>query len=618
MRLIKIDPEYNCHFPRAVVPYKRIYGIEQPRVIEPLANDGSLSPDLPEGTPFGLVGTSSLYKRESYPEGGVPEGSVTATFVGQRDRDGFRGLDPLNTSENGASLNWFNQGSDAGLYSNEDIHAIRILAMEPTTDRHRGANAGRRFHSHAMERLRILGEIPVRKFASPVADAASIGASRRAAFQAAKAGRMPALRDGQPIDPDGNPDTSFLAKIPADTAFTFQTLDRNGMVLNMAQTWHQLRPGEVRHDCGGCHAHSQQPTNFADTAAARPDYKVFDLSGKTPLLTAKENDESRRRWDTGDATGLKYADSGVVNVEYHRHIRPILQRSCAACHTAKDGKTPAGNLNFDADDETVDVPHVGKFPGTYYRLALDSQAKFGHKPVIHNGTWRQTNASRYIRKFQSRRSLLVWKVYGRRLDGWTNDDFPTARTPGDPDTLMHHGEPIENTRTNRNRSDLDYRGSAMPPEKAVAAGKVAPLSDEDRRTLTRWIDLGCPIDLDYDAGNPDRTGYGWMLDDKRPTLAVTHPKPGAKTIDRILLSAFDYGSRLDESTLSITANIPLGGIPAGKNLASHFTPLPGNRWEWKLERPISERGEISLLVSIKDQQGNITQLQISQTGTSTN
>jgi hypothetical protein len=91
--------------------------------------------------------------------------------------------------------------------------------MEPTTDRHRGANSGRRFYSHAMERLRVLGEIPLRKFDG---------------------------RSAQPLDPDGNPDTSFLAKIPADTAFTFQTLDKDGMVLNMAQTWHQLRPGEMR------------------------------------------------------------------------------------------------------------------------------------------------------------------------------------------------------------------------------------------------------------------------------------------------------------------------------------------------------------------------------------
>ncbi len=130
--------------------------------------------------------------------------------------------------------------------------------MEPTTDRHHGPKSGRLFHSHAMERLRILGEIPVRKFA--------------------RSGRLqPAAQDRlKPVttnDPDGNPDTSFLAKIPADTAFTFQTLDKRGMVLNMAQTWHQLRPGEVRHDCGGCHAHSQKPTEFDLTAAAKPDYQ---------------------------------------------------------------------------------------------------------------------------------------------------------------------------------------------------------------------------------------------------------------------------------------------------------------------------------------------------------
>ncbi len=55
---------------------------------------------------------------------------------------------------------------------------------------------------------------------------------------------------------------SFLAKIPADVAFTFQTIDKDGMVLNMTQTWHQVRPGEIRNNCGGCHAHSQLPTPF--------------------------------------------------------------------------------------------------------------------------------------------------------------------------------------------------------------------------------------------------------------------------------------------------------------------------------------------------------------------
>src|SRR4029079_13274027 len=98
----------------------------------------------------------------------------------------------------------------------------------------------------------------------------------------------PGRKGGEhPRDSEATPDTSFLAKIPADVAFTFQTLDKHGMVLNMAQTWHQLRPGEIRHDCGGCHAHSQEPTLFEKTAAARPDYKIFDLTRHTPLITSK-------------------------------------------------------------------------------------------------------------------------------------------------------------------------------------------------------------------------------------------------------------------------------------------------------------------------------------------
>ena len=73
----------------------------------------------------------------------------------------------------------------------------------------------------------------------------------------------------------------------------------------------------------------------------------------------------------------------------------------------------------------------------------------------------------------------------------------------------------------------------MPPPEAVAGTydgpdgqkiKVAPLTDEDRRTLVRWIDLGCPIDLDYDPAKPQKRGYGWMLDDQRPTLTLTYPE----------------------------------------------------------------------------------------------
>src|SRR4029077_141277 len=54
MLLIKNDPNYNEQWPRALVPYKRIYGIDEPRYIAPIANNGKQAPHLPEGTPFGL------------------------------------------------------------------------------------------------------------------------------------------------------------------------------------------------------------------------------------------------------------------------------------------------------------------------------------------------------------------------------------------------------------------------------------------------------------------------------------------------------------------------------------------------------------------------------------
>ena len=51
MLLIKNDPNYNEQWPRAVVPYKRIYGVDKPKTLAPLTNDGKLSPHLPEADP---------------------------------------------------------------------------------------------------------------------------------------------------------------------------------------------------------------------------------------------------------------------------------------------------------------------------------------------------------------------------------------------------------------------------------------------------------------------------------------------------------------------------------------------------------------------------------------
>jgi hypothetical protein len=569
MLLIKNDPNYNEQWPRALVPYKRIYGIDEPRRLTPLANDGRLSPHLPEGTPFGLIGTSSLYKRETFPNGVVRPGEVTGTWPGT-------GKVPYGSWEEG---NWGSQGADAGLYTNDQIHAIRILAMEPTTARGSGAKGGRLFYNHARERLRIFAEIPVRKFNS----------------------------GKQSTDPDGNPDTSFLAKIPADVPFTFQTLDKDGMVLNMAQTWHQLRPGEVRNDCGGCHAHSQKPTAFEKTAAGKPGYSVFDAVTHTPLLTTRQHDQSDKQWDVKNETGLRF-EKGVKDVEFHRDVKPILERSCVACHT-KTAEKPTGNLVL--DDDTPRSDHIAhRVPGTYYRLASDPRALFGHKPVGQSGWGEGLRKSRYVWAFQSRRSLLVWKIFGARLDGFSNHDHPMEAVPGDPTTLQVKGQPFKLTPKNRAHPDVGYTGSIMPPPEAVKAGKVKPLTDEDRLTLVRWIDLGCPIDLDYDSANPKERGYGWMLDDTRPTLTLTYPKAGANPpLTRILVGMHDYYTGLDMDSFQVVANFALDGVAAGQNLAPKFKGKPLGVWELALSKPLTELSKGKLTVSVKDRQGNLTRIE---------
>ena len=241
------DPLYNENQPRAVVTYRDIYGVDEPVLIPVTPNDGTEHKMLPAGTPFGLIGTSGVYLRQTAPAN-------------------------YNTGRNTIS----NQGGDSKAFENSEIDAIRILIQEPTSR----LSFIRDFEAVGSERLRVLGEIPLRK-----TDAS---------------GNV--VRDS-----NGDPDTSFLARIPADTSFTFQLIDKEGLALTTSQTWHQLRPGEVRHNCGGCHFHHGVGQAFELTAASKPDYEIADLT-----------------------------KNEAYTVEYFRDIEPIFQRACQPCHSGDD------------------------------------------------------------------------------------------------------------------------------------------------------------------------------------------------------------------------------------------------------------------------------------------
>ncbi len=541
MILIKNDPLWNEIQPRPVVSYEEIYGIQEPAYLPWYRNDGSDHPSLEPGTPFGLVGTSSFYHRDTDPA---------------ESSSGFDGFDAFNTNQNQQDSNWNWQGAAAGKYDPSDIHAVRVLAMEPSSNVGRGPGIGNNyikgFYNHANERLRILGEIPLRKFDG----------------------------NGDPVlDPRGDPDTSFLARIPADTPFTFQTIDKDGLVLNMSQTWHQVRPGEMRNDCGGCHAHSKMPLDFNLTAAAGPAYTIRDLALKTPLLSKDS---------AGDPIVVE-SDQRYLDLEYHQDIEPIIQRSCVGCHSPANPDGPAGQLRLD------DTSVVNGYDNTWNRLARDSGANHGIPPIISTGSWRNNNASRYVRKFQSRRSLLVWKIFGRRLDGWTNADHPTEAVPGDVNSLPPGA--------GANQADLDYTGTIMPPP-GTDPVLYPPLTEDEKMTIARWIDLGAPITSKQGGV---LTSLGWFADELRPVIDVSQPIAGRQggPLTQIRLGLFDFYSGLDRASLSVQASFTINGHPPRTQLAPYFAESGDHVWTLDLDAPLTALPRNVLMVSVKDLSGNL-------------
>ena len=112
---------------------------------------------------------------------------------------------------------------------------------------------------------------------------------------------------------------------------------------------------------GGCHAHSSQTLAFDQTVAGQPAFAPVDLVTQTPLLTQ----------DALGQPSLRVEPTGVVDVEFHRDIRPLLQRSCAGCHT-----TAAAPGNLILDNTTL----TGGLPRDYVVLADDANATGGYPP----------------------------------------------------------------------------------------------------------------------------------------------------------------------------------------------------------------------------------------------
>lgn len=348
--------EFHEFMARAVVPYDTLMGQPKPTDVPTVEAAPPVDPMLEPGTPFAVLGASSLIHRETHPA------------------EGFR--------FNSAFGNFALQGADTGVYADDEICGVRILGVLPAREqehqKHSVAPAG--------ERTVILGEFPVRKFAS----------------------------DGsQPHDALNDPDTSFRVRLPANFPYLMQTIDCRGLTLNTDQTWQHVRPGEVK-TCNGCHVHSDTATElpFANTEAAKPNATLHRLGeGTIPLL-----DGAPLR-----TVGVTRSAGWGLRVEFDADVWPIFQRRCVSCHGAT---SPGGGLRLDvprARTLTGEYPSDGS---TLQCLVDDVQQRCvgagGTKVVLSSGGLLRPQLSKWVHLLSARLSLLYWKAANRRADGMTD------------------------------------------------------------------------------------------------------------------------------------------------------------------------------------------------------
>ena len=127
------------------------------------------------------------------------------------------------------------------------------------------------------------------------------------------------------------------------------------------------------------------------------------------------------------------------------------------------------------------------------------------------------------------------------------------------------------------------------------------LSPEEKLTFVRWIDLGAPL---------DQGPYGWFLDDLKPTLELSLPRPGynGSTVDTVRLGVADANSGIDPSSLSVTADFAVQGRSAGAELADLAVQVGDGIYEISLQPALGSVAEAHVYSEVRDLQGNATRV----------
>ncbi len=128
-----------------------------------------------------------------------------------------------------------------------------------------------------------------------------------------------------PIEPDG----SAHFRVPADRAVFFSVLDKEHRALHTMRMTTYVKPGE-KTGCVGCH----EPMPTAPLASAKPAALLREPSILEPPP-----------W-------------GVASLGFPKHIQPILDRHCVACHDGTEGEDKSFDLQAGSQEPEVFVPNL--------------------------------------------------------------------------------------------------------------------------------------------------------------------------------------------------------------------------------------------------------------------
>lgn len=224
-------------------------------------------------------------------------------------------------------------------------------------------------------------------------------------------------------------DGSFYAEVPTGTPLVVQGLNRDRMAMHSMNRWFYLQPGEK---LTFSIPRTIFPLRCAGCHGALTGDRV-DALGPPDLVSASSR--VMANWDASRQAKRKPAGSGkskkdYTTVDFRRDVQPILDGHCVSCH---GGEQVAAGLDL----RGTPTEHYSVSYEALHRLEEPASGDHSRKRYVNE------------REAMALESYLIERLVGRELDA------PQA--------------------------------VPQPPQPHPAQ---APLSQEDVRTIIRWIDMG--------------------------------------------------------------------------------------------------------------------------------